>query len=40
MLWYSGFLPYHEEMVDINDNIHFKEVWDEKLKKKIFEEFL
>jgi len=24
MLWYSGFLPYHNEMVEINDNTHFK----------------
>jgi len=24
MLWYSGFLTYHNEMVEINDNTHFK----------------
>ncbi|CAF1459500.1 unnamed protein product, partial [Rotaria sordida] len=28
MLWYSGFLPYHKELVEINDNIHFTKVND------------
>lgn len=26
MLWYSGFLPYHNEMVEVNDDMQFKEV--------------
>ena len=27
MIWYSGFLPYHDEMVEIDDHIQFKEVF-------------
>lgn len=24
-IWYSGFLPFHEHMVEINGNMHFRE---------------
>lgn len=26
MIWYSGFLSYHDEMVEIDENRHFDEV--------------
>jgi hypothetical protein len=35
MLWYSGFLPYHKDMVEINDDVHYKKVCYKRLKKII-----
>lgn len=34
MPWFSGFLPYHKEMVEINDDTQFKEVAKINIKEK------